>query len=41
MQEALKRFGQLQNDSEALMEEMGELETEINELEQQRESLAG
>ena len=41
MQEALKRFGQLQNDSEALMEKMGELETEINELEQQREALAG
>ncbi|SIO39362.1 ABC-F family ATP-binding cassette domain-containing protein [Halodesulfovibrio marinisediminis] len=39
MQEALKRFGQLQNDSEALMEEMGELEIEINELEQQREAL--
>ncbi|MEZ0574788.1 ABC-F family ATP-binding cassette domain-containing protein [Halodesulfovibrio aestuarii] len=41
MQEALKRFGQLQNDSETLMEKMGELEMEINELEQQRESLAG
>ena len=41
MQDALKRFGQLQNDSEELMEKMGELEMEINELEQQRESLAG
>lgn len=41
MQEALKRFGQLQNDSEVLMEKMGELEMEINELEQKRESLAG
>ena len=41
MQEALKRFGQLQNDSEALMEEMGELEMEINELEKQRAELAG
>lgn len=41
MQEALKQFGQLQNDSEVLMEKMGELEMEINELKQQRESLAG
>lgn len=41
MQEALKRFGQLQNESEALMEEMGELEMEITELEKQRAELAG
>lgn len=40
MQDALKRFGQLQNDSETLMEKMGELEMEINELEKQRETLA-